>query len=341
MHSVVIDLGRKTSLASLFSLFFEKKVLMLKSSCLFISFFDPFLNSLLHLFFKIHFWWQKNHCFFFHLFLLRWTSYYNHIYTGHTVTCWVMWPSRDSIGRMLGWHAQIEKCNQVCVFAHVDEVVHSGCWRVAASWLFFSQFVLHAWCSGSVRVDCCAQCAILVCLLVHDTRICIKAQTQIRVCSQLCLSDPSLSSSCRAEHICVLTGQIVTECSGVWYALWIAGSVNSSHESESHRESEFISTRHHLHYILLKKRKNDSGAGVTVYGMSGTEGQDPGWTDPIDLQLPRRPTGKSLEQSTPQSTAPVTRLIDTESLLQVTPYQGVNDHVFIMFFFFSFFVPFL
>ena len=62
--------------------------------------------------------------------------------------------------------------------------------------------------------------------------------------------------------------------------------------------------------------------------MSGTEGQDPGGTDPIDLQLPRRPTGKSLEESTPQSTASVTRLIDTESLLQVTPYQRDSDRVF-------------
>ena len=77
--------------------------------------------------------------------------------------------------------------------------------------------------------------------------------------------------------------------------------------------------------------------------MSGTEGQDPGGTDPIDLQLPRRATGNSREQSTPRSTAPVTRLIDTESLLQVTPYQGDNDDVFFMFFLllFSFFVPFL
>ena len=60
--------------------------------------------------------------------------------------------------------------------------------------------------------------------------------------------------------------------------------------------------------------------------MSGTEGQDPGGTDPIGLQLPRGATGSSrmptTEQSTPQSTAPVTRLIDTESLLQVTPYHG-------------------
>ena len=76
--------------------------------------------------------------------------------------------------------------------------------------------------------------------------------------------------------------------------------------------------------ILLKK--SGSGARVTVYGMSGTEGQDPGGTDPIDLQLPRGATCSSrmptTEQSTPQSTAPVIRLIDTKSLLQVTPYHG-------------------
>ena len=60
--------------------------------------------------------------------------------------------------------------------------------------------------------------------------------------------------------------------------------------------------------------------------MSGTEGQDPGGTDPIDLQLSRGATGSSrmptTEQSTPQSTAPVTRLMDMKSLLQVTPYHG-------------------
>ena len=56
--------------------------------------------------------------------------------------------------------------------------------------------------------------------------------------------------------------------------------------------------------------------------MSGTEGQEPGGTDPIDLQLPRGATGSGREQSTPRSTAPVTRLIDTKSLLQVSPYHG-------------------
>ena len=68
--------------------------------------------------------------------------------------------------------------------------------------------------------------------------------------------------------------------------------------------------------------------------MSGTEGQDPGGTDPKDLQLPRGATGNSREQSTPQSTIPVTRLIDTVTLLQVTPYQGDNDHFFMFLFFF-------
>ena len=56
--------------------------------------------------------------------------------------------------------------------------------------------------------------------------------------------------------------------------------------------------------------------------MSGTEGQDLGGTDPIDLQLPRGATGSSREHSTPHSTASVTRLIDTKSLLQVTPFHG-------------------
>ena len=56
--------------------------------------------------------------------------------------------------------------------------------------------------------------------------------------------------------------------------------------------------------------------------MSGTEGQEPGGTDPIDLHLPRGATGNGREQSTPQSTGPVTRLIDTKSLLQVTPHHG-------------------
>ena len=60
--------------------------------------------------------------------------------------------------------------------------------------------------------------------------------------------------------------------------------------------------------------------------MSEKEGPEPAGTDPLDLQLPRGPAGSSrmptAEQTTPQSTTPVTRLTDTKSLLQVTPYHG-------------------
>ena len=53
--------------------------------------------------------------------------------------------------------------------------------------------------------------------------------------------------------------------------------------------------------------------------MSGAEGQDPAGTDSLDLQLPRGATSSG----TPQTSTPlVTRLIDTKSLLQVTPYHG-------------------
>ena len=56
------------------------------------------------------------------------------------------------------------------------------------------------------------------------------------------------------------------------------------------------------------------------------EGQEPASIDPIDMQLPRGAAGSSrmptTEQTTSQSTAPVARLIDTKSLLQVTPYHG-------------------
>ena len=52
--------------------------------------------------------------------------------------------------------------------------------------------------------------------------------------------------------------------------------------------------------------------------MSGAEGQDPAGTDPIDLHLPRGATSSG----TPQTSTPsVTLLIDTKSLLQVTPYH--------------------
>ena len=76
---------------------------------------------------------------------------------------------------------------------------------------------------------------------------------------------------------------------------------------------------HYLYVFLKILCKNVSGARGTVYGMSGAEGQDPAGTDPIDLQLPRSATSSG----TPQPSTPsVTRLIDTKSLLQVTPCHG-------------------
>ena len=89
----------------------------------------------------------------------------------------------------------------------------------------------------------------------------------------------------------------------------------------------FISTRHQL-IIYFTSYKRGSGASVTIHGMSGTDGQEPAGTDPTGLQLPRGAAGSSrvptTEQSTPQSTAPATRLTDTKSLLQVIPYHGDN-----------------
>ena len=73
-------------------------------------------------------------------------------------------------------------------------------------------------------------------------------------------------------------------------------SVILLHSSGVRESSRVI---HHRHPSLLYLKiidtiyirydisfKSGSGARVTVYGMSGTEGQDPGGTDPIDLQLP-------------------------------------------------------
>ena len=97
--------------------------------------------------------------------------------------------------------------------------------------------------------------------------------------------------------------------------------MNDSHESESHRESDSVSMRYQ-HIIYFLYFKSGSGACVVVYGMSGTEGQEPAGIDPIDLQLPRGVTGSSRMPTTEQSTATATRLIDTKSLLQVTPFHG-------------------
>ena len=59
------------------------------------------------------------------------------------------------------------------------------------------------------------------------------------------------------------------------------------------------------------------------------EGQEPAGTGLFDLQVPRGAAGSSrmptTEQTTPQSTGPVTRLIDTKILLHLTPYHGDKE----------------
>ena len=55
--------------------------------------------------------------------------------------------------------------------------------------------------------------------------------------------------------------------------------------------------------------------------MLGEEGSEPTGRDPIELQLPREATGSGSAQP---STTPVTRLIDTKSLLQVTPCHAYH-----------------
>ena len=86
-----------------------------------------------------------------------------------------------------------------------------------------------------------------------------------------------------------------------------------------------MSTRHD-HVCYHTQYKSGRGASVTIFGRSGMEGQEFAGTHPIDLQLPRGAAVSSrmptIEQTTPQSTAPVTRLIDMKSLLQVIPYHG-------------------
>ena len=129
---------------------FLSLTLWLFSNCFFFSRFICFICSSKHIFHD-----RKS------LFLLFLCFCWDEHPTTTIFTPTTPWPVElcDSLVKVLGeyWDdSHKSKCNQVCLFAHVDEVVPSGCWRVAASWLFFSLFVLHAWCSGSVRVDCCA-----------------------------------------------------------------------------------------------------------------------------------------------------------------------------------------
>ena len=102
---------------------------------------------------------------------------------------------------MLGSHVQIEKCNQVCLSTHVDDVVPSRLLTRRGGFVVFLPSVRSFLVVGQLLFVC--MCTIHVSVV-----------SMLRVCSQLILSD-SLSSARRAEHICIMTGQIVTEYSEV------------------------------------------------------------------------------------------------------------------------------
>ena len=65
------------------------------------------------------------------------------------------------------------------------------------------------------------------------------------------LIESKLQESCCDEHpkTTILTPTTVTDCDRVQRSVMCVVN-NYAHESESHRESEFISTRHHLHEML-------------------------------------------------------------------------------------------
>ena len=73
------------------------------------------------------------------------------------------------------------------------------------------------------------------------------------------------------------------------------------------------------HFTTHTHNQSGSGASVAIHEMPQEEGSELTGRDPIELQLPRRATGSGSAQT---STTPVTCLIDTKSLLQVTPYRG-------------------
>ena len=101
--------------------------------------------------------------------------------------------------------------------------------------------------------------------------------------------------------------------------------MNNSHESESHRESKF-NTRYHLHQILhiIQKWSRSQSYGLrNVWGR-----KEMILAELIQLncncQEEQLAAVECRRQSSPQpqSTASVTRLINTKSFLQVTPYHG-------------------
>ena len=173
--------------------------------------------------------------------------------------------SCDSVGRVLGSHVQIEKKkNQVCLSTHVDDVVPSRLLTRRGGFVVFLP---------SVRSVLVVGQSLFVCLCTFH----VSVVSRLRVCSQLILSDSFLSSARRAEHICILTGQIVTRVQRS--VIRIVNCWTSEQFSRVRKSSRVRVHQRHRYIKKIHIIKKWSGASVTVYGMSGTEGQEPAGTD--------------------------------------------------------------
>ena len=144
-----------------------------------------------------------------------------------TVTYRVLW-------RLIGRHCgdDTQKSRSVIKFLHewfLSELSFPVCWRMPSRvfpLLFFSLFVRHVRCSRLVRSVCCAWCAVPVCWCT--THVCL-------LCS----------------NIWILTGQIVSECSEVWYASWVGESVILLHISRVRKSSRVIFHPHTWSLCLI------------------------------------------------------------------------------------------
>ena len=118
---------------------------------------------------------------------------------------------------------------------------------------------------------------------MHDTRICC---IKVRSLLQVEFVRSLLSSACRAEHVGILTG---TDCDRVQRSVIRIVNCWINEQFSRVRNSSRVRVHQHASSFTLhtKNIKSGCGASVTVYVMSGTEGQELGGIDFHVLQLPR------------------------------------------------------
>ena len=224
-----------------------------------------------------------------------------------------------------GWHVQIEKCNQVSSWMISVKVV-SPCSLTDAvresSFCCSSLFLLHAWCSGSVRVDCCEWCAVSVCWCTRH--VC-------PLCSRL---RPCLLSGSFALSLVYLSPHMnpnKTDCVRVQRSVISIVNRLVRDSSSFITHPKFIvdhtpSTQLSLYLIILFSilMLNDFSKMLAEHELQSTEcleRKDRILRELIQLICSCQEGATS--SGTPQTSTPsVTRLINTRSLLQVTPYHG-------------------